>query len=288
MAAHTLWFAWDLAKQEVEAFQREFPDVEIFAGTGLGESERTEVSVLVVNGPITDEFARSLPNLRWLHTLNGGAGRVLVPTVVDGPAEVTTTTGIHGIPFAEFGIASLYALAKGLPAAIDAQRAARWDLDVFQVDRVAGKTAGIVGLGTVGTALAKWLGALGLRVIATKRNVGGAKPPYVDELGGPEGLHELLARSDVVFLCLSSGPATKGMMGQGEFAIMKPGSYLVSLTATRDTFDERALVTALRDGRLAGAALNVLAGTPLEPESELWGLANRIISPGLAGDDLFK
>ena len=136
--------------------------------------------------------------------------------------------------------------------------------------------------------MAKWLGALGLRVIATKRNVGGAKPPYVDELDGPEGLRELLARSDVVFLCISSGPATKGMMGQGEFAIMKPGSYLVSLTATWDTFDERALVTALRDGRLAGAALNVLAGTPLEPESELWGLANCIISPGLAGDDPFK
>ena len=288
MTAHTLWLAWDLAEGEVESLRREFPDVKMHAGPELGSSRQKEVSVLIVNGPITDDFARSMPKLRWVHTLNGGAGRVLVPTVLDGPVDVTTTTGIHGVPFAEFGIACLYALAKGLPAVLDAQRASRWDRDVFAVDRVAGKTAGIVGLGTVGSELAKRLDALGLRVVATKRTVGESKPPYVDELGGPEWLPDLLGQSDVVFLCLSTGPDTEGMIGEDELGAMPSGAYFVSLTAVRTTIDEAALARALRDGRLAGAALNMLANSPLEPESELWGLPNCIISPGLGGDDPYK
>jgi phosphoglycerate dehydrogenase-like enzyme len=176
-------------------------------------------------------------------------------------------------------LACIFALAKKLPQCWENQRRKSWER--VEPEELEGKTLGILGLGTVGSELARKAKALGLRVVATKRTVG-TKPPYVDELGGPEFLPHLLPQADFLVLCLASVPSTERILGERELRAMKRSAYLINLTAGK-AVEEKLLALALKEGWIAGAALDAFASQPLSPHSELWGLLNVIISPRIAG-----
>jgi phosphoglycerate dehydrogenase-like enzyme len=146
---------------------------------------------------------------------------------------------------------------------------------------IEGKTLGIVGLGTVGVELGRKAKALGMRVLATKRTAT-AKPDYVDELGTPEFLPQLLAQSDFVVLLLASVPSTFNIIGETELRKMKSSAYLINLTGGR-AIEEPLLVRALKERWIAGAVLDAFARQPLPADSELWNLPNVIITPRIAG-----
>jgi phosphoglycerate dehydrogenase-like enzyme len=148
-------------------------------------------------------------------------------------------------------------------------------------DEVAGKTLGIIGLGTIGSELAQKAKALGLRVLATKRTVNG-KPDYVDELGGPDFLPQMMPQVDFLVLCLASVPSTSGLIGEKELRSMKKSAYLINLTGGR-SIDEKLLARALREKWIAGAAVDAFAKQPLPPESELWDAPNVMITARIAG-----
>ena len=279
MATHSVLLNLVVPDDDRRAFDASFPDVEFVDDDG---GDLGAVDVLYAGDPVTDELINRMPKLTWLHTTSGGGGRYLIPSVIERSITVTTSTGIHGRSFAEFAIACMYGLAKRLPIVLDAQRRADWQRNLVAMDRAGGKTVGIVGLGAIGSELARQMKALGMRVLATKRTVTDP-PPYVDELGPPGDLGKLLRECDVLFLTLPSG--SDGLIGEAELRSMKRGSYVVNLTGGRHCVDDEALAGALRDGHIAGAALNILVSSPLEPDSELWHLPNIIISPGLAGDD---
>lgn len=278
MAAHSVLLRLPLSEADRRSFVDEFPDVEFVDGEADGELD--SIDVLFAGEPVGDELIDRMGKLVWLHTTSGGGGRFLTPSVRKRSITLTTSTGIHGRSFTEFGIACMYGLAKKLPIILEAQRRAAWDRGLTPMDKVGEKTVGIVGLGTVGSELAQKVKVLGMRVLATKRTVT-ATPPYVDELGPPEYLEAMLREADFLFLTLP--PTSDGLIGEAELRSMKPGSYVINLTGGRRGVDEDALIAALRDGHIAGAALN--SSTPLEADSELWTLPNVIISPGLAGDD---
>ena len=277
MAAHSVLLRLPISDADRRSFIDEFPDVEFVEGDA--DADLDSIDVLFAGEPVGDELIDRMGKLVWLHTTSGGGGRFLTPSVRARSIILTTSTGIHGRPFTEFGIACMYGLAKRLPVILEAQRRAVWDRSLIAMDKVGEKTVGIVGLGTAGSELARTVKALGMRVLATKRTVTDT-PPYVDELGPPEYLQAMLREADVLFLTL---PPSDGLIGEAELRSMKPGSYVINLTGGRRGVVDDALIAALRDGHIAGAALN--SSSPIDADSELWALPNVIISPGLAADD---
>ncbi len=277
MAAHEVLLTLPLSEADRRSLIDEFPDVKFVDGES--DADVDSIDVLFAGEPVGDELIDRMGKLAWLHTTSGGGNLFLTPSVRERSITLTTSTGIHGRPFAEFGLACMYGLAKKLPVILEAQRRTVWDRGLTSMDRAGEKTVGIVGLGTVGSELARTVKTLGMRVLATKRTVT-ATPPYVDELGPPEYLEAMLGEADVLFLTLP--PTSDVLIGEAELRSMKRGSYVINLTGGRRGVDEDALIAALRDGHIAGAALN-LNGS-IDPDSELWALPNVILSPGLAGD----
>lgn len=273
-----VWIRLELPDGKLSSLQRDFPEVN-FIETKEADSKPNRIDAVFTDEPLPDDLVERMPRLRWLQVTRGGVYPFLSAAVKSRPIQVTGSKGIHGRAFAEFAIACIFALAKRLPRCWEAQSRKSWER--LKPEELEGKCLGIVGLGTVGSELAKKAGALGLRVIATKRNAG-PKPDYVDEIGPPEFLPSLLARSDFVVLSIPSVPSTDRLLGKRELRSMKRSAYLINLTAGR-AIEENLLAQALREGWIAGAALDAFARQPLPPDSELWGLPNVIISPRIAG-----
>jgi len=278
---HKLWLRVKLSADDLAALQQSAPDCEL-RQLGDGDAEAqwlTEVEGVFTEEPLPDSLVEQMPKLRWLHVTRGGVNIYLTPMVQARPIQVTGSKGIHGAVFSEFALACILALAKKLPQCMDAQKQKQWQrLQPFEIE---GQTLGIVGLGVAGSELARKAKALGMRVIATKRTLI-PKPDYVDELGGPELLLRLLSQSDFVVLLLASVPSTFNILGENELRMMKRSAYLINLTGGR-AIEETLLVRALKEGWIAGAALDAFAKQPLPADSELWNLPNVIITPRIAG-----
>ena len=276
-----IWLHVKLPEQELASLPRNLTNCELRQGddTTIDPEWLREVDGVFTEEPLTDALVEQMPNLRWLHVTRGGLNAYLTPLVKARPIQVTGSKGIHGTVFSEFALACIFALAKKLPECMEAQTQRKWQ-KLVPVE-VAGKTLGIVGLGTAGTELARKAKVLGLRVIATKRTPT-PKPDYVDELGTPEFLSQLLAESDFVVLLLASVPSTVNIIGEPELRSMKRSAYLINLTGSQ-AIEEKLLVRALKENWIAGAALDAFARQPLPEDSELWNLPNVIISPRIGG-----
>jgi phosphoglycerate dehydrogenase-like enzyme len=281
MAACRVWIRLELPEKEFAFLRENAPGCEFWRGDDSSVEPRRlrEIDAVFTEEPLADSLVETMPNLKWLHVTRGGVGAYLTPVVKRRPIRVTSSKGIHGPSFSEFALACMLALAKKLPQCWEAQSRKKWQRQTLE--DLEGKTLGIVGLGTVGTALARKAKALGLRVVATKRTVT-EKPDEIDELGAPDFLPELLTQSDFVVLCLASIPSTENMIGETELRSMKKSAYLINLTGGK-VIEEKLLARALREQWIAGAALDALPRQPLPEDSELWGLPNVIITPRIGG-----
>jgi phosphoglycerate dehydrogenase-like enzyme len=151
-----------------------------------------------------------------------------------------------------------------------------------QLNELFEKTVGIVGLGRIGGEIAKKSKCLGMKVIATRRNLSALIPVYVDKLVHPKNLKELLAESDFVVLSVPLTKDTEGMIGEAELKSMKATSYLINVSRGK-LVKEETLIQALREGWIAGAGLDSFATEPLPPTSPLWKMKNVVITPHVAG-----
>ncbi|MGH7766975.1 MAG: D-2-hydroxyacid dehydrogenase [Candidatus Binatia bacterium] len=273
-----MWIRLELPEDELHSLKSEFPGVEFVDGDA-GQSKAAEIDAVFTEESLPDDLVARMAKFRWLHVTRGGLNAYLTPAVKSRPIQLTGSKGIHGRSFTEFAIAAIFALAKRLPECWDAQRQKKWQR--VSTDEVAGKTLGIVGLGTIGSELAEKAKALGMRVLATKRTPG-AKPDYVDELGGPDFLPRMLPQADFLVLCLASIPSTTDIIGENELRAMKRSAYLINLTGGK-AIEEKLLARALKERWIAGAALDAFAKQPLPPDSELWNLPNVMISARIAG-----
>jgi phosphoglycerate dehydrogenase-like enzyme len=276
-----IWMRLDIPDEQADAIRARFPDDEFVTAEDTDAAQLATVDAGFTRDPVPDDVVAGMPNLRWLHIQHGGAAGYLTPHVIEQAVAVTTSTGVHGGPFAEFAIASLFVLAKKFHECLDLQAMKQWDESVDPL-QLEGATLGIVGFGVIGADLARKASALGMRVLATKRTPAEA-PPYVDELHTADFLPQLLAQSDYVVLTLPS--TERDIIGEAELMGMKPGSFLVNLTARQAIAGEDVLIRALQDGPIAGAVLNCFAhgGRELPADSKLWALPNVIITPRLAG-----
>jgi len=225
--------------------------------------------------PRSDRLPARAPRLRWIQFSSSGvAGFVDSMGLRESDVVVTNAAGLHARPLAEFVLLAMLYFAKRMPRVVGDQRAHRWAR--FALDTLPGKTLGVVGLGRVGEEVRRLARAVGVRVVATRRTAG---PDRDDgDTYPPAGLRRLLAESDYVALTLPLTPATTGLIGEAELAAMKPGAVLINV-ARGPVVDEAALVRALRDGRLGGAALDVFQVEPLPDASPLWDLPNVLVTP---------
>lgn len=219
--------------------------------------------------------------LKWVHSGTAGIGSALYPEFVASDVAFTNSAGIHGPPMAETALAMILHFARGLDIATRAQPNAQWTKSEFEqpglLREIAGATLGIHGFGGIGRELAWRAGALGMKVIATRRS-NRAGPPDVELLRGADALGTILQRSDYLVIAAPSTPDTKDSIGPAELRRMKPDAIFINVSRG-DIVDESALADALVHGRLRGAGLDVFATEPLSPDSPLWHLPNVLITP---------
>ena len=221
------------------------------------------------------------PRLKWVQMLSAGVDFV-GKAVRESDVIITTTSGIHAIPISEWVLGMSLMFAKQAPRLWANQQRRHWERSVPA--ELSGKTMGVIGLGSIGTQVARLAKAFGMRIVATRRSQ--VAPAFgegdTDELLPPSQLHELLAQSDFVALCLPLTADTTKLIAEPELRAMKPSAYLINISRGA-IIDESVLIRALKEGWIAGAGLDVFEAEPLPPDNELWELPNVILSPHIAG-----
>lgn len=258
---------------------REFaPDAEVVAPPEdrlAGELADAEIFF----GFHTPEVFRDAKQLKWIQSVAAGMERLLEPELVARGLLITNASGVHGPAVAEMAWALTLAVAQGLPLYFRQQHDHVWKHG--PVTDLDGATAGIIGLGGIGRRYARVAAAFGMRVLAVDRHEPG-KPAEVESLWGLDRLDDLLKQSDVVLVSCPYTPETKNLIDAERLAKMKPTAILVNI-ARGGIVDEAALIEALREGRLAGAGLDVCATEPLPADSPLWDTPNLVLTPHCAG-----
>ncbi len=197
--------------------------------------------------------------------------------------RVIPAAGANAESVAEYVVAAALVLLRGSFFSTPEVAAGRWPRQAVSQGREAlGKTVGIVGFGSIGRVTARKAAALGMRVVGHDPQLHDADPAWRESNARPMALDALLAESDVVSLHLPLTPATRGLMDAARIARMKRGAILVN-TARGGIVDEAALAATLREGRLAGAALDVFDAEPLPAGSPLAGAPRLILTPHIAG-----
>ncbi|MBP2658947.1 MAG: Glyoxylate reductase [Firmicutes bacterium] len=217
------------------------------------------------------------PKLTWIHSLSAGVEGLIFPEIQNANTIITNSRGIHGIPVSEHVFAMMLVFTRGLDVFIRQQAKHQWKRTI--VDEIHDKTIGIVGLGSIGREIAKKAKGLGMKVVASKQTM--TKELFVDELYPPEKLHELLSFSDFVVTALPLLKETKHLFTINEFSVMKPSAYFINI-ARGGIIKQEDMITALEQGLIKGACLDVFDEEPLSDSSPLWDMQNVIITPHVA------
>ena len=219
------------------------------------------------------------PKLRWVQGSMAGAGEVAQKAgLLDSDVTVTTASGVYSGPLAEFALMAMLAHAKRLDRLREEKAAKLWRQGTSGT--LEGRTLCVVGLGSIGRAVAVRARAFGMRILGVKRTVreGDVSGEFADEYYTTADLHEALGIADYVVSALPGTPETRRLLDAGALAAMRPGAYFVNI-GRGSVVDEAALAGVLASGHLSGAALDVFEKEPLPPESPLWDLENVILSP---------
>ena len=222
---------------------------------------------------------RKAPNLQWLHAFNVGVDHPIYTEMLERGVRVTTSAGSTAVPIAQTAITGLLMLARNFPRWLAGQRDHKWDpMYGSDVPRdLPGQTALIIGVGQIGTEIARLARMLGLTVIGVRRSALKPDDP-VDELHAPEHLRALLPRADWLILAAPLTAETRGLVNADVLSRLPKGAKLINI-ARGEVVDEPALIEALRSGHLAGAYLDVFEREPLPPDSPLWDLPNVLVTP---------
>jgi phosphoglycerate dehydrogenase-like enzyme len=240
--------------------------------------------VQAVVGVCSTEVLAAAKQLHWIQLLSVGAERcVAVPGIGERGIVLSNMQRTSAVPIAEHAIAMMMALGRGLPYYGNAQQAREWRGDADDepaMREVTGRTVLVVGLGGIGTEVARRAHGLGMRVIAT-RNSSRDGPDFVAQVGLPDELLTMAAQADVVVNATPLTPETTDLFDRTFFAALKPGAYFINVGRGRSVVTDD-LVAALRSGRVAGAGLDVTEPEPLPKAHALWLQPNVIITPHVA------
>jgi phosphoglycerate dehydrogenase-like enzyme len=219
----------------------------------------------------------SMKKLKWVHSMSAGVEQILFPGLTESNIPLTNARGVFKRSLAEFALLGMLYFAKSVPRLIEQKKAHRWE--TFMVDWLPERNVAIIGYGEIGRECAQLAKAMGAHILATRR-----RPELLDSDGILDraypltGLHDMLRDADYVVAAAPNTPETRHMISDAEFAAMKESAVIINV-GRGTVIDEMALVRALEDGQIAGAALDVFEHEPLSPVSPLWDLPNVLISP---------
>jgi glyoxylate/hydroxypyruvate reductase A len=219
------------------------------------------------------------PNLKWIQSTSAGVGqRARAMGLTQSEVIVTTASGVHATPLAEFALMSMLFFVKGGFYLAEEQKRKHWQR--YSGGELSELTLAVIGLGSIGQEAARLGRCCGMKVIGTKRHTEGLAPQAagVEELYPVTELRDMLSQADFVLIATPHTPETEGLMAEAELRAMKPGAVLINV-ARGATVDEAALLRALKSGHLAGAALDVTVEMPLPASSPLWDMDNVLLCP---------
>jgi D-2-hydroxyacid dehydrogenase (NADP+) len=240
----------------------------------------------VLIGIIDEDMLEHAGRLRWMQSLSSGVDMFLFPSFVDSDVILTSEKGLVGPHLADHAFGLLLGLTRSI---VWADRLRKWEkrFEMRLINReLTGMTAGLIGLGGTGLAIAERAAAFGMPCLAVDPDVT-SSPGNVEILGGPQKLVEMAGRSDVLFVCCPKTDETLGMVDTDVLNAMPDGSYVINVTRG-GIIDEDALMAAIDSGKLFGAGLDVVAEEPLPEDSPLWGYERILITPHTAGASQFR
>ncbi|MGY4971804.1 D-2-hydroxyacid dehydrogenase [Streptomyces nigrescens] len=222
------------------------------------------------------------PRPRWVHTASAGVDQLLCPALVADDTLVTNARGVFEQPIAEYVAGLVIAMAKDFYGSWELQRQRRWQHR--ETLRLAGSRAVVVGSGPIGRAIGSTLLALGVKVDLVGRRERPDDPQF-GLVHASDALNGLLPQADWVICAAPLTEATRGLFGKDAFARMAPRARFINV-GRGPLVVEDALVAALREWRIAAAALDVFEEEPLTADSPLWDVPHLIVSPHMSGDTL--
>jgi phosphoglycerate dehydrogenase-like enzyme len=245
-----------------------------------------EADVVVVSMFWRNAFLEHAPKLRFIQSVSAGTDQYDKALLRQRGVRLASAQGANERAVAEHAMALILALTRQLHLARDNQRKGAWrgmiGDPLAREKELGGSTLVVYGLGRIGSRLAMLARAFGMRVIGVKRSPQGLSDP-VDAVVPPDRFLEVLREADFVALTCPLTPETEGLMGEAQLAAMKPSAYLVNVARGR-VVQEEPLLTALREGLIAGAGLDTFHEEPLPPASPFWGFDNVVITPHTAGE----
>ena len=239
------------------------------------------------------------PRLRWVQLDTSGVDHVMTTPLWATDVEITTLNGVAPVNMAEFAVMMMLAFGHRLNLMFAHQLRREWPSpaerwDRFMPSELRGATVGIVGYGSIGREIGRVAHALGMRVLGLRRAgtkqgetyrvaaLAATAETQPDRMYLPDQLGEMLAACDYVVLTVPYTPETRHMVDAAALRAMKPTAVLINISRG-GVVEETALIQALREGWIAGAALDVFEEEPLPPDSPLWATTNVVISPHVAG-----
>ena len=233
------------------------------------------------SGALLRQVFAMCPHVRWVHTRSAGLDGMMFPELVEHHVPLTNGSGVFSPSLGEFALGAILFFAKDFRRLVKNQMAGVWEQ--FDITLIEGQTVGIVGYGDIGRAVATRVRAMGMRVLAVKRH---GPPlynvdPLVDRIYSPDARREMLPRCDYVVACAPLTEETRGMIGDAEFAAMKPEAVVINI-GRGPVIDEAAMIRALSERRIKGAALDVFDREPLPEGHPFYSLDNVLLSPHCA------
>jgi phosphoglycerate dehydrogenase-like enzyme len=268
------------------AMLEQLPDeTTIAAGNSVEAIERTAADATVIfswsiAGKLLESVFAMAPRVRWIHSRSAGLDGVLFPALVESPVPLTNARGVFSESLGEFVVGAALYFAKDFRRMIRSQEAGEWSQ--FDVEPLEGSTLGIVGYGDIGRAIAIRAHAMGMKVLALRRRPEQSRgDPLIDAVYPPARKLEMLAACDYIAASAPLTAETRGMIGEAEFGVMKKTAVVMNV-GRGPVIDEAALVRALEQGRIKGAALDVFDREPLPAGHAFYGLKNVLLSPHCA------
>lgn len=269
-----------------ERLAQDFPQLQItYLPAGVRCSEEVaDADVLIVWTLEPEQFA-SARRLKWIHAPAAGVNQFMRPDVINSKVVITNASDVHAPLVAEHALSCMLALAKRIPQCLRCQTGREWGQQRLWDARprpqtVAGSTALVVGMGSIGYEFAMRAKALGMKVLAIRQHPEKGKNG-ADAVYSPAELDNVLPQADYILLCAPLTQSTVGLMSRDRLAKIKPTAYLINV-GRGELIDEAALLQALQEQRIGGAALDVFNQEPLPSESPFWSLDNLLITPHFA------
>jgi phosphoglycerate dehydrogenase-like enzyme len=277
-AAYRLGERFALRNTGIDAFEVRTPDA---LQQRIGEAD-----VLVVSGLWRNELLARTNRLAFIQSVSAGTDQYSRAALIEAGVRLASAQGSNERAVAEHAMALILATARKLGEARDNQRRRAWRGMIGNIpereDELGDKTLVIVGLGRIGTRLAKLAGAFDMNVIGVKRDASRALDASVRVVPA-DRLHDALREADYVVLTCPLTPATERLIDGRALRAMRPSAVLVNVARGR-VVDEAALIEALDERRIAGAALDCVEDEPLPVASPLWDMDNVLITPHTAGE----